>query len=106
MLQDKLRLRLKGGSPVIQISSSYFPYRNQRDVVIGFSSASGGYTLDAAFVDDFGEILHHATASTTDNNWNYIWNSSGSSDENKFMSPFTGHKSLELQTPQPQVFKK
>ena len=32
------RLRLKGGSPVIQISSSYFPYRNQRDVVIGFSS--------------------------------------------------------------------
>ena len=84
------RLRLKGGSPVIQISSSYFPYRNQRDVVIGFSSASGGYTLDAAFVDDFGEILHHATASTTDNNWNYIWNSSGSSDENKFMSPFTG----------------
>ena len=86
----KARVRLRGGSPLIQISSSYFDYLEQRDVVIGFSSASGGYHLDAAFIDDFGDVLHHATASTTSGNWNFVWNSSGSSDNNKLMAPYIG----------------
>jgi|TARA_Y100000289_G_scaffold65409_1_gene78922 hypothetical protein len=87
---QKARLRLRGGSPLIQISSSYFPYVKERDVVIGFSSASGGYHLEAAYIDDFGDILATPTASTTSNNWNFIWNSSGSSDNNKLMSPYLG----------------
>ncbi len=86
----KARVRLRGGSPVISVSSDYFPYVQERDVVIGFSSASGGYHLGATYVDDFGDVLVHATASTTNNNWNFIWNSSGSSDNNKLMSPYLG----------------
>ena len=84
------RFLVQGGSPSITISSSYFPYVQQRDVVIGLSSGSGGYRLDAAWVDDFGEVLAQPTASTTDDNWNYIWHSSGSTFLNNVEAPFAG----------------
>ena len=87
---SKARIRLRGGSPVISVASDYFPYKQQRDVVIGFSSASGGYHLGATYVDDYGDVLVHATASTNSANWDYIWNSSGSSDANKFIAPGAG----------------
>ena len=84
------RFLVQGGSPSITISSSYFPYQVQRDVVVGLSSGSNGYRLDAAWVDDFGDILAQPTASTTDDNWNFIWHSSGSTFNNNVEAPFSG----------------
>jgi len=84
------RFLVQGGSPTLTISSSYFPYVQQRDVVVGLSSGSNGYRLDAAWVDDFGDALAQPTASTDSGNWNYIWHSSGSTFLNNVEAPFTG----------------
>ena len=92
------RFLVQGGSPTLTISSSYFPYVQQRDVVIGLSSGSNGYRLDA-WVDDFGEVLAQPTASTSDDNWNYIWHSSGSTFLNNVEAPFSGAQQLH------QVYK-
>lgn len=79
---------LTSGSTTIT-SSHTVSYKQPREVVVALNSGSTGYSLYSAWIDDWGDILANPTASFTSNELNYIWNSSGSSELNRLVSPYS-----------------
>ena len=59
-------------------STPYVPYKQERNVVVAISSGSGGFTLNSAWVDDWGNVLANPTASWDTSTINSIWNPSPS----------------------------
>ena len=57
-------------------STPYVPYKQERNVVVAISSGSGGFTLNSAWVDDWGNVLANPTASWDTSTINSIWNPS------------------------------
>ena len=75
-LNETARLRLKVNSTDI-ISSSYVPYKERREVAISLNSSS--IDINAAWVDDWGELLANPTATLSGINatFNTVWTSTG-----------------------------
>ena len=73
---ETARIRLKVNSTDI-ISSSYVPYKQRREVAVVLTS--GSIDINAAWVDDWGEVLANPTASLSGNNstFNTVWTSTG-----------------------------
>ena len=73
---DTARIRLRVNSTDI-ISSSYVPYKQRREVAIALTS--GSIDINAAWVDDWGEVLANPTASLSGVNstFNNVWTSTG-----------------------------
>ena len=73
---ETARIRLKVNSTDI-ISSSYVPYKQRREVAIALTS--GSIDINAAWVDDWGEVLANPTASLsgTNSTFNSVWTSTG-----------------------------
>ena len=60
------------------MSSSYFTYRDRQDAVFVMTSGSGN-SLQASFVDSFGEILVNQNITSSENTtFNDIWNNGNS----------------------------
>jgi hypothetical protein len=75
-LDETARLRLRVNSTDI-ISSSYVPYKERREVAISLNSSS--IDINAAWVDDWGELLANPTAtlSGVNSTFNSVWTSTG-----------------------------
>jgi hypothetical protein len=75
-LNETARLRLRVNSTDI-ISSSYVPYKERREVAISLNSSS--IDINAAWVDDWGELLANPTATLSGGNstFNSVWTSTG-----------------------------
>ena len=73
---ETARVRLKVNSTDI-ISSSYVPYKQRREVAIALTS--GSIDINAAWVDDWGEILANPTASLigVSSTFDSVWTSNG-----------------------------
>ena len=75
-LNETARIRLKVNSTDI-ISSSYVPYKQRREVAVSLNSSS--IDINAAWVDDWGEVLANPTATLSGGNstFNSVWTSTG-----------------------------
>ena len=73
---ETARIRLRVNSTDI-ISSSYVSYKERREVAVVLTS--GSIDINAAWVDDWGEILANPTASLSGANstFNSVWTSTG-----------------------------
>ena len=70
----KARWVVKENNIVTVAATPYVPYKQERNVVVAISSGSGGYTLNSAWVDDWGFTLANPTASWDTSTINSIWN--------------------------------
>jgi len=71
-------------------STPYVPYKQERNVIVAISSGSGGYTLNSAWVDDWGFTLANPTASWDDSSIDSIWNPTSPTGRSASISiPFT-----------------
>ena len=75
-INETARIRLKINSTDI-ISSSYVPYKQRREIAVSLNS--GSIDINAAWVDDWGELLANPTATLSGNNstFNSVWTSQG-----------------------------
>ncbi|MDB2399640.1 hypothetical protein N9W01_00080 [bacterium] len=73
---EAARIRLKVNGTDI-ISSSYVPYKQRREVAMVLTS--GSIEINAAWVDDWGEVLANPQATLSGNNstFNTVWTSTG-----------------------------
>lgn len=73
---ETARIRLKVNGTDI-ISSSYVPYKQRREVAMVLTS--GSIEINAAWVDDWGEVLANPQATLSGNNstFNTVWTSTG-----------------------------
>jgi hypothetical protein len=75
-INETARIRLKVNSTDI-ISSSYVSYKERREVAVSLNSSS--IDINAAWVDDWGELLANPTSTLDGNNstFNSVWTSTG-----------------------------
>tara|TARA_R100000734_G_C3318328_1_gene112375 strand:+ start:194 stop:4669 length:4476 start_codon:yes stop_codon:yes gene_type:complete len=76
-LTGKARWVVKENNLETVATTPYVPYKQERNVVVAISSGSGGYTLNSAWVDDFGFTLANPTASWTTGSLDHCWSGVG-----------------------------